>query len=151
MATKTKDTTETVEFPTFDATKATDQVRAFAEKGLEQSQEAYAKAKANFEEAQKMMEESVETIKGASADMTKTTIAALRANTEAGFSHLEALFAVKNLSEFIELQTAFGRKQTEAAVEQAKEFQVAATKAAEEVTKPAKVAFEKVMKELKVA
>ncbi|MBZ0164362.1 MAG: phasin [Notoacmeibacter sp.] len=153
MATKTKidGSAETIEFAAFDASKATDQVRAFAEKGLEQSQETYAKVKANVEEAQKVMEESVETIRDASAEMTRKTIAALRANAEAGFSHIEALFAVKTLSEFVELQTAFGRKQTEAAVEQAKEFQVAATKVAEDVSKPAKVAFEKAMKELKVA
>ena len=36
---------ENVEFPSFDASKATDQIRAFAEKGVEQSKEAYAKIK----------------------------------------------------------------------------------------------------------
>ncbi len=149
MATKTK--SETIEFPTFDATKATDQVRAFAEKGLEQTQEAYAKVKANAEDAQKMVEGSIETFKNASTDLTKKTIAAMRTNAEAGFSHLEALLAVKSLSEFVELQTAFGRKQAEAAVEQVKDFQAAATKVAEDVSKPAKDAFEKAVKELKVA
>src|SRR4029079_8055574 len=37
------DSVGNVEFPSFDASKATDQVRAFAEKGLEQSKEVYAK------------------------------------------------------------------------------------------------------------
>ena len=41
---------ENVEFPTFDASKATDQFRAFAEKGVEQSKEAYAKLKTGAEE-----------------------------------------------------------------------------------------------------
>lgn len=38
-------TAETIEFPTFDADKTADQFRAFAEKGVEQSKEAYAKMK----------------------------------------------------------------------------------------------------------
>jgi phasin len=151
MANTKPKTAETIEFPTFDASKATDQVRAFAEKGLEQTQEVYAKVKANAEDTQKMMEDSIETFRAASSDFNKKTIAAMRANAEAGFSHLEALLAVKSVSEFVELQTAFGRKQAEAAVEQVKDFQASATKAAEDVSKPAKAAFEKALKDLKVA
>ena len=49
-AEKTNEFMENVEFPTFDATKATDQMRAFAEKGVEQSKEAYAKMKSGAEE-----------------------------------------------------------------------------------------------------
>ena len=134
-----------VEFPSFDASKATDQVRAFAEKGLEQSKEVYAKVKTGAEEAQKALESTYETAKSVK------TIAALRTNTEAGFSHLEALIGAKSLSEVIELQTAFIRKSAETAVEQAKELQTVTTKAAEDVSKPLKAVFEKVVKELKVA
>ena len=47
---------ENVEFPSFDASKATDQIRAFAEKGVEQSKEAYAKIKTSTEETQKALE-----------------------------------------------------------------------------------------------
>ncbi len=54
-------------------------------------------------------------------------------------------------SEFIELQTAFLRKQMEKTVEQAKEFQVMTTKAAEDVSKPIKDVYEKAMEDLKVA
>jgi phasin len=79
------------------------------------------------------------------------TIAALRANAEANFSHLEALIGVKSLSELVELQTAFVRKRVEMSVEQAKEFQALTSKATSEVSKPVKVAFEKALKELKVA
>ncbi|MCB1426156.1 MAG: phasin [Zhengella sp.] len=149
--TKAAKTAETVEFPAFDATKATDQVRAFAEKGVEQTQEAYAKMKANAEEAQKMVEDSMETVKGAVNTVSLKTIAAMRANAEAGFSHMEALLGVKSLSDFVEMQTAFVRKQTEMATEQAKDMQAATTKAAEEMAKPAKTAFEKAVKDFKAA
>jgi phasin len=152
---KTADTTtETVEniaFPTFDASKATDQFRAVAEKGVEQSKEAYAKFASGTETTQKALQTSFETAKSVGNELSLKTITTLRANAEAGFSHLEALVAVKSPSEFIELQTAFLRTQVEKTVEQVKEFQAVTTKAGEDVSKPMKIAFEKAMRDLKVA
>jgi phasin len=145
------DTIENVEFPSFDASKATDQMRAFAEKGVEQSKEAYAKLKTGAEETQKTLESTFETAKTVSSDLSLKTIAAFRANAEAGFSHLEALIGAKSLSEVVELQTAFLRKRVEATVEQAKDLQAVASKAAEDVSKPIKTAFEKALKEIKAA
>jgi phasin len=149
--TKTAETIENVEFPSFDASKATDQIRAFAEKGVEQSKEAYAKLKTGAEETQRALESSYETAKGVSGELSLKTISALRSNAEAGFSHLEALMGAKSLSEVMELQTAFLRKGFETTVEQAKDFQSIASKAVEEVSKPMKTAFEKAMKEIKAA
>jgi phasin len=149
-ATKTE-VAETTEFPAFDAGKATDQIREFAEKGVEQSKEAYAKMKASAEETQKALETTFETAKSAGTELSLKAIAALRANADANFSHLEALVAVKSLSELVELQTAFVRKRVEMTVEQTKELQSLTTKAATEVSKPVKDAFEKAFKELKVA
>jgi phasin len=146
-----ENTVTNVEFPSFDASKAADQVRAFAEKGIEQSKETYAKLKNGAEEAQKAIETTFETVKSAGSDLSLKTIAALRTNSEATFAHLEALVGAKSLSEVVELQTAFVRKAVETAVEQAKELQAVSSKAAEEVSKPIKTAFEKSWKELKVA
>jgi len=148
---KTPKTLENVEFPAFDASKAADQVRAFAEKGIEQSKETYAKLKTGAEDAQKVLESTFETAKTVGSDLSLKAIASLRANSEAGFAHLEALVAAKSLSEVIELQTAFLRQRVESAVEQAKELQAITSKAAEDVSKPMKDAFEKAVKELKVA
>lgn len=150
-AEKTAEFIENIEFPSFDASKATDQIRAFAEKSAEQSKEAYAKLKTGAEEAQKALESTFETAKSVSGDLSQKTISAFRANTEAGFDHLEALFGAKTLSDVIELQTSFLRKRVEASVEQAKDFQAAASKAAEKVSAPMKTVFEKAVKELKVA
>jgi phasin len=149
--TKTAEFAETVEFPSFDASKATDQFRAFAEKGVEQSKEAYAKLKNNAEQAQKTFKATYETAKSVSSDLSLKTVAALRANAEANFSYFEALIGAKSVSEAIELQTSFLRKQVEMSVEQAKDFQALATKAVEDVSKPFKTAFEKAVSELKVA
>lgn len=148
--TKTK-TAETVEFPTFDATKAADQVRDFAEKGIEQSKQAYAKLRTGSEEAQKAFESTYEAARSSASDLSLKTIAAMRTNAEAGFAHLEALVGARSLSEVVELQTSFLRQRFEDAVAQTKDFQSVAAKAAEEVSKPIKSAVEKTFKGAKAA
>ncbi|MDN5927613.1 MAG: phasin [Hyphomicrobiales bacterium] len=148
---KTEKVSETIEFPSFDASKATDQFRAFTEKGVEQSKEAYANLKSGAENAQKALETSFETAKSAGSDLSLKTIAALRANAETDFAHLEALVGISSISELFELQTSYLRKRVELVVNQAKELQSASTKATEEVVKPVKDIFEKSFKELKVA
>jgi phasin len=150
-AAKTAEFAENAEFPSFDTSKAADQLRAFAEKGVEQSKEAYTKMKSGAEDAQKALETTFETARSAGGDLSLKAIAALRSNTEAGFSHLEALVGAKSLSELFELQTSFLRQRVEIAIEQAKDFQAVSTKAAEDVTKPMKDVFQKTFKELKVA
>jgi phasin len=150
-AEKTAEFVGNVEFPTFDTTKATDQFRAFTEKGMEQSKEAYARMKAGAEDTQKAMESTLETAKTVSSDLSLKTISAFRDNVEASFAHLEALVGVKSVSELIELQTSFMRKRVEAGVEQARDFQSYASKAAEQVSAPMKSVFEKAVRELKVA
>ncbi|RJT37635.1 phasin [Mesorhizobium waimense] len=151
MSKTTEKTAEFIDNAAFDASKAIEQASAFAEKGVEQSKEVLAKFQAGSETTQKALESSFQTAKAVSSDLSLKTIAAMRANVDASFSHFEALIAVKSPSEFAELQTAFVRKQVESAVEQAKDFQAATTKAFEDVSKPIKSAFEKAMKEIKVA
>lgn len=142
---------ETMEFPTFDASKAADQFRVFAEKGVEQTKEVYGKLKSNAESAQKALETTFEAAKTSGNDLSLKSIAALRTNAEMGFAHLESLIGAKSLSEVIELQTAFFRKGAETAVAQAKDLQTTVTKAAEEVSKPMKNLFETAVKEFKAA
>ncbi|WP_274630038.1 phasin [Arvimicrobium flavum] len=148
---KIADVSETIEFPTFDASKATDQFRVIAEKGVEQSKEVYAKVKAGAEDTHKALESTFENARSAGNDLSLKAIAALRTNAEASFSHLEALVAARSLSEVIELQTAFFRKRFELSVEQARDMQGVVSKAAEEVAKPIKDVFERSVRELKVA
>jgi len=148
--TKTK-TAETVEFPTFDATKAADQVRDFAEKGIEQSKQAYAKLRTGSEEAQKAFESTYEAARSNASDLSLRTIAAMRTNATAGFAHLEAMVGARSMSEVVELQTSFLRQRFEHAVAQTKDFQTVAAKAAEEVSKPIKSAVEKSFKTGKAA
>ena len=137
--------------PTFDASKVTDQFRDFAEKGLAQSKDAYAKMKTAAEDAQKTVEDTFKTAQNAGTEVSLKAISVLRANTEAGLSHMEALVGVKSVSDFVELQTSFFRKQAELFTAQAKDLQDASTKAAEKAAAPVKAAIEKVVSEFKAA
>lgn len=144
-------TADVLDAAAFDASKATDQFRAFAENGLEQSRQAYDKMKSHAEHTQQSLETTFETARQAGSELSLKSISALRANSEFGFAHFEALMKAKSISEIFELQTAFVRQAMELAVEQAKDFQASSTKATEEVIKPMKDAFEKSIKELEAA
>ena len=146
-----KSDTDAFAMPSFDASKVSDQFRDFAEKGLEQSKDAYAKMKTATEDAQKTVEETFKSVQTAGADVSLKAIAALRANTEAGLNHLEALVGVKSVADFVELQSSFFRKQAELVTAQPKELQDLSTKAAEKAAAPVKAAFEKVVTEFKAA
>lgn len=145
------ETIENVEFPTFDPSKAAEQVRAVADQSVEQSKEVFSKLSSEAETTQKAFESTLEMAKTTGNEMLLKMLDALRANAEAGFTHLEALVAVKSPSEFIELQTAVLRKQVEKSAEQAKGLQVVMMRASEDMSKPIRDAFEKALKERKAA
>lgn len=138
-------------FAAFDPSKFTETFRDFAEKGSDQSREAYAKMKAAAEEATKTVESTVQSAQTGSVELGLKAIEALRVNADASLSHLEALLGAKSVSEWLELQTTFVRKQAETTVEQAKAMQEAARKIAEDVAKPGKAAAEKAMASFKAA
>jgi phasin len=147
----TKKTDDVFSLSSFDPAKITDSFRDFAEKGAAQSKEAYAKMKTAAEEATKTVEATLENAQSGSVELGLKAINALRTNAENSLSHMEALLGVKSLSELLDLQTAFIRKQAEVAVEQAKTMQEATRKVAENVAKPGKDAAEKVVSTFKKA
>ena len=151
MSEAARNTAETVEFPTFEANRATDQFRVFAEKGVEQSKEAFARIKQGTDGAQKAFEASFESARAVSNELSLKSIAAMRASTELTFSHLEALLGVKSISDFAELQTSYLRKQVELAVNQVKDVQTVSSRGAEDVAKPVKDIVERAWTDLKVA
>jgi phasin len=151
MAKTVKTDAEIFEFPAFDASKMNDQFRSFAEKGMEQSKEAYAKAKGMAEDSQKMVQDTFDSAKAHSTDIAMKALKAARSNTDAGFAHFEALLGAKSFSDVIEMQTAFARKQFEIVTDQVKDMQSATKVAAEDIAKPAKVVAEKVAKTVEAA
>ena len=135
----------------FDPSKLAESFRDFAEKGAQQSKEAYAKLKSAGEEAGKTLEATVQTAQAGSVEIGLKAIDALRVNAESSLSHMEALLGVKSVAEFFELQTTFFRKQAELTVEQAKSMQETSKQVAEKLAKPSKEAAEKVMASFKAA
>ncbi|KGD86238.1 phasin [Rhizobium sp. YS-1r] len=148
MAYKTDDI---FSFSAFDPAKLTEGFREFAEKGATQSREAYAKMKTAAEEATKTVETTLQSAQAGSVELGLKAIDVMRTNADMSLSHMEALLGVKSVSELIELQTAYIRKQAEVTVEQAKSLQDATRKLAEDVAKPGKDAAEKVMATFKAA
>lgn len=148
MAYKTDDI---FSFSAFDPAKLTEGFREFAEKGATQSREAYAKMKTAAEEATKTVETTLQSAQAGSVELGLKAIDVMRTNADMSLSHMEALLGVKSVSELIELQTAYIRKQAEVTVEQAKSLQDATRKLAEGVAKPGKDAAEKVMATFKAA
>ena len=152
MATKkTTSTADIFQFPAFDMSKMTDGYREMADKSVNQSKEAYAKAKTAAEDATKAMETTLENAQAGTVELSLKAIDATRGNVEHSLSHMVALLGVKSVAQMIELQTGFFRKQSEMFVDQAKSMQEAAKKVAENVSKPAKSVAEKAMDEVKVA
>ncbi|MBX5142851.1 phasin [Rhizobium lentis] len=135
----------------FDPSKLAESFREFAEKGAQQSKDAYAKLKSAGEEAGKTLEATVQTAQAGTVEIGLKAIDVLRVNAETSLSHLEALLGVKSVAEFVELQTSFLRKQAELAVDQAKSIQETTKQVAEKLAKPSKEAAEKAMASFKVA
>jgi phasin len=144
-------TNDVFSISSFDPSKFNDTFREFAEKGAQQSREAFAKLKSAGEDAGKTLEATVETAQAGTVEIGLKAIDALRTNAENSLSHMEALLGVKSVSELFELQTSFFRKQAELTVEQAKSIQETSKQVAEKLVKPSKEAAEKVMASFKVA
>ncbi|MDD7912126.1 MULTISPECIES: phasin [Pseudovibrio] len=124
--------------------------REMTEKGVDSAREAYAKMKTASEEATGRMEETIEVTREGLYDMNIKAVDAAQENANAMFSHMKDMFGAKTVSEAIELQSTFMRKQYDALTNQAKDMQESAAKLANSVSEPAKTAFEKAMKESKV-
>src|SRR5438067_7153846 len=99
-----------------------EQMRAFAEKGVSQARESYAK----FKDAAETHNGTVEAVftsasKGASEYSAKL-LEFMKANTTAQLDFAQELFSLKSPSEALELWTGHTRKQLETFQAQAKEL-----------------------------
>jgi phasin len=125
--------------------------REFAENSISQARDAYSKMKTAAEDATDAVQDTYETARSGAFTIGVKALDAAQANTEASFSLAKDLFGAKTVSEVIELQTAFARKQFDAFTAQAKEFQDLTQKFVTDTTKPVTAKVEKTFKEFKVA
>lgn len=129
-----------------DPAKMVETMRSLAEQGLERNKLFLDQLRANSDQMRESMQAGVDTAQQHSSKMSAAAVDAMRQQAEMTFGHLEKMMSVKTLSDAVELQTEFLRKQAELAVAGAKDFQSMASSAAEDMSKPMKDAAEKAMK-----
>ncbi len=118
-------------------------VRSFAEQGLAQTREAYARVKSAAEEATDMLEGSMETNRKAVHDAQFKALEMAKANTDATFDLMRQMLTVTSASDAFQLQTAFARERFEAFVGYSKDMQDMMSKAGTEAGKPVKEMLDK--------
>ena len=138
-------------FAAFEPSKMNESLRDLAEKGANQSREAYGRMKLVAEEATKTAQSTIHSAQAGTVELGLNAMNALRANADLSLAHMEQLFSARSVSDFMQLQTAFIRKQAELAAEQARVMQDSTRKLAENVVKPGKEAAEKMMASFKAA
>ncbi len=115
-----------------------EQVRAFAERGVSQAREGYAKFKDAAEANNGTIEAVFSTVnKGASAYSAKV-MEFVKANTTASLDFAQDLFGVRSPAEALELWTSHTRKQLETFTTQAKELAELGQKIASDTAEPIK-------------
>ena len=117
--------------------------REMAEKGVEQTRDAYAKAKVASEEGADLLENTYEAAAKRATDYSRKLIEITRTNTRAAFDYVHELLGVKSPSEFIALSTAQMRKQLEIVSEQNKELGALAQEIATEAAGTIKASMSK--------
>jgi phasin len=123
-----------------------EQMRAFAEKGVSQARDNYAK----FKDAAESHNGTIEAVftsasKGASEYSAKV-MEFLKANATANLDFAQELLGVKSPSEALELWTSFARKSYETFGAQAKELVELSQKAAADTVEPIKASASKLYK-----
>lgn len=126
-----------------DPAKMQETLRTMTERSVEQSKEAYSRLKSAADDTTRTLESTVENAHNGSLAVSKKALEAMRSNAEMGFEHLEKLAGAKSVSELIELQTSFIRRQMEVAADQAKEMQALSRDVAQDLMRPGREAAEK--------
>ncbi|HTC97095.1 MAG TPA: phasin [Bradyrhizobium sp.] len=123
-----------------------EQMRAFAEKGVSQARDNYAKFKDAAETHNGTMEAVFTSAsKGASAYQAKV-MEFVKTNTTSALDFAQELLAAKSPSEALELWTTHARKQFETFTAQAKELGELSQKVAAETVEPIKTSASKFYK-----
>ena len=127
------------EMPKFDLSnmEMPEAFREMAEKQVEQTRDAYAKAKVASEEAVNLLEKTYEAAAKRATDYNNKLIEVARTNIRSAFDYVQQLLGARSPLELIELSTAQMRKQFEIVSAQSKELcalaQEMATEAADTI------------------
>ena len=122
--------------------------RSALEKSVVESRAAFAKAKTATDETANAFEVSLAAAKDGAFAINAKAFETLRANADANFNFLKAMFAAKSLPDLITLQTEFARKQVETMTSQTKDFGALTQKVMADAVEPIK---DRVAKSFKIA
>ena len=123
-----------------------EQVRAFAEKGVSQARDSYAKFKDAAETHNGTIEAVFTTASKGASEYSAKLMEIVKANTTANLDFAQELIGVKSPTEAIELWTAHAKKQFEAFTANTKELATLSQKVAAETVEPIKTSASKLFK-----
>ena len=131
------------EMPKLDAPEA---FREFAEQGVLQAKDAYARMKNAAEEATDLIEDTYATATKGATEFNLKTLEALRANVNAAFDFVYEMTGARTLADAVELSATHTRRQFDALSAQAKELSALAQKIAADTAEPIKAGVTKSFK-----
>jgi phasin len=123
-----------------------EQMRAFAERGVSQARDTYAKFKDAAETHNGTIEAVFTTASKGASDYSAKVMEFMKTNTKANLDFAHELLGIKSPSEAMELCTAHTRKQFETYATQAKELAELSQKVASETVEPIKATASKYYK-----
>jgi phasin len=123
-----------------------EQMRAFAEKGVSQARDNYAKFKDIAETHNGTIEAVFTTVSKGASEYSAKLMEMMKANTTASLDFAQALIGVKSPSEAMELWTAHAKHQYETFAANAKELAELSQKVATESAEPIKANASKLFK-----
>jgi phasin len=123
-----------------------EQMRAFAEKGVSQARDSYAKFKDVAEAHNGTIEAVFTTASKGASEYSAKLMEMMKSNTTATLDFAQELLGIKSPSEAMELWTSHAKKQFEAISAQAKELAELTQKVATETVEPIKATASKLFK-----
>ena len=123
-----------------------EQMRAFAEKGVSQARDSYAKFKNAAETHNGTIEAVFTTASKGASEYSAKLMEIMKANSTATLDFAQELIGVKSPTEAIELWSAFAKKQFEAFSANAKDLAALSQKVATETAEPIKANASKLFK-----
>jgi phasin len=121
-------------------------VRAFAERGVSQARDNYAKFKDAAETHNGTIEAVFTTASKGASEYSAKVMEFMKANTSANLTFAHELLGIKSPSEAMELYIAHARKQFETLAAQAKELTELSQKVTSETVEPIKATAAKYYK-----
>ena len=123
-----------------------EQMRAFAEKGVSQARDSYARFKDVAESHNGTIEAVFTSANRGASEYSAKLMEIMKANTTASLDFAQEMLGVKSPSEAVELWTSHVRKQFEGFAVQAKELAELTQKTATETVEPIKANASKLFK-----